>query len=290
MQELQDLARKLLTDKTVDIVIGYEQGPRGIRPAFITNPVDTSRLVFDHGCVQNLATYLSPRRVHLAPYKKRAIVVKACDARAVAGMVREHQIERESFVLLGIRCGGVVRNPAVDKSLNEQTVADRCGECEVREPKFADHVLGAMPAAPPRTTRRADLIRKLDAMSASERFAFWQKELERCVRCHACREVCPMCSCERCVADKTQPQWIESSPHPRANLAWQFVRTLHQAGRCVDCGECERACPAGIPLGVIASKVAQIVEKRFGYRSTDDPSAPTPIGDYRLDDQQEFIL
>jgi Na+-translocating ferredoxin:NAD+ oxidoreductase RnfC subunit len=92
------------------------------------------------------------------------------------------------------------------------------------------------------------------------------------------------------VADKTQPQWIESSPHPRGNLAWHVARALHQAGRCVDCGECERACPADIPLGLLNRKMARVVEQRFGYRAGDDPAAPAPIGVFKLDDAQEFIL
>lgn len=99
-----------------------------------------------------------------------------------------------------------------------------------------------------------------------------------------------MCFCERCVADKTQPQWIESSPHPRAIFAWHVTRALHQAGRCVDCGECERGCPADIPLGLLNAKLASAVEHRFSYRVTDDPAVPAPIGAFRLDDPQEFIL
>ena len=88
-------------------------------------------------------------------------------------------------------------------------------------------------------------------MAPAQRWSFWEEELSRCVRCHACREVCPLCFCERCVADKTQPQWIESSPHGRGNLAWHLTRAMHLAGRCVGCGECTRACPAGIPLGLL---------------------------------------
>ena len=38
MKELQELAAKLLADGAVQVVLGYEEGPRGVRPAFITDP------------------------------------------------------------------------------------------------------------------------------------------------------------------------------------------------------------------------------------------------------------
>ena len=99
-----------------------------------------------------------------------------------------------------------------------------------------------------------------------------------------------MCFCERCVADKSVPQWIETSSHPRANLAWHITRALHQAGRCSDCGECERACPADIPLGLLNRKLGMVVEERYSCRVTDDPNQAAPIGAFKLNDSQEFIL
>ena len=77
MKELQDLARKLLADGTVEVVIGWEEGRarRAARPSSPT-PADAARLVFDHRCVHNLAAYLSPRRTQSRQLGKPAIVVK----------------------------------------------------------------------------------------------------------------------------------------------------------------------------------------------------------------------
>ena len=110
MKELRDLARKLLVDGTVKVVIGYEglegagwpeEGPRGARPSFVTDPAQADKLIFDSRCVHNLATYLNPRRQHLVKLGRPAIVVKGCDARAVAGLIRECQLRREDVVIIG---------------------------------------------------------------------------------------------------------------------------------------------------------------------------------------------
>ena len=289
MKELQELAAKLLADGQVQVVIGWEEGPRGARPTFVTRPEEAARLIFDERCVHNLATYLNPRRAHLKPLGKAAVVVKGCDARAVAGLIRETQIKREDVVIIGVRCGGVLDRPTDHVDLTAESVSPRCEGCEAREPKLADHVVGPAVPAPPATSR-PDMVARLEAMSAAERWEFWQVQLAKCVRCHACREVCPMCFCDRCVADKTVPAWIESSPHGRGNFAWHVTRALHQAGRCVACGECARACPADIPLGLLNKKLAHVVAERFDYRACDDPAVPAPIGAFRLDDAQEFIL
>ena len=241
MTELRELARSLLTSGTVKVVIGYEEasdaarwpeeGPRGVRPCFVTDPADAERLVFDSRCVQNLAAYLNPRRAPVVSLGRPAVVVKGCDARAVAGLVREGQVRREDVVLIGVRCGSVVRDPALGPGLTEEEVSDRCAGCEDREPRLFDHVVGPLPPAPPIATRRADALARLEKMSAAERWAFWRENLSRCVRCYACREICPMCFCVQCIADRNRPQWLDSSPTARARHYPRYRHALCQAWR-----------------------------------------------------------
>lgn len=289
MQELRDLAKRLLQEKQVNAILGYECGRLGARPAVVTEGDACDRLIFDHRCVQNLAAYLSPRRTLVAGLGRIAVVIKPCDAKAVAGLIRESQIKRENMVLIGLRCGGVVTDPASSNELDSDTLAPRCAACEKNEPALADHILGECKTIPAGKEKRNEQLAQIEAMSSAEKLALWTSLLSRCTRCYACRQVCPMCFCERCVAEKTQPSWIESSPHARGNFAWHLTRALHLAGRCVDCGECERACPAQIPLGLLNRKAAQIVAARYGYSVSDDPSTKAPIGTYRLEDGQEFI-
>jgi ferredoxin len=289
MKELQELAAKLLSEGTVQVVIGYEEGPRGARAAFITDPAQTGRLIFDRRCTQNLASYLNPRRKHIVQLGKAAIVVKGCDARAVAGLIREKQIARESVVLIAVRCGGVLEDPQKDAELTVETVSVRCGDCQSREPELHDYLIGELPPAPPVNQRRAEQIAAIEKMTPAERRAFWNAELSHCIRCHACREACPMCFCVQCTATKSQPQWINTSSTLEANRTWQMMRVLHQAGRCVDCLECERACPEGIPLGLFASYIADSIQQRYGYEVCDDPEVPAPLGVFKTEDGEEFI-
>ena len=292
MNELRQLARELLVDEKVDVVIGWEDGRRGARPAFVTAADDAERLIFDTRCVHNLATYLSPRRSHLAELGKVGLVVKGCDAKAVAGLLREAQLPRDRVVLIGVRCGGVLEVPDLPQpaELTSETVAPRCFRCDVREPHLADHLVGEERPDPPRPPMTIDeRVAAVDALPVEQRWEFWVGQFSKCVRCYACRQVCPLCVCDRCIADKSLPQWVESASHPRGNLAWNLVRALHLAGRCVNCGECERFCPVGIPLSLVNRKLQQVVKQRFGYVVSDDPEAATPVGDYRLDDAQEFI-
>ncbi len=290
MKALQDLARQLLESGEVAVVVGYEQGRRGVRPAFVTRPDDVERLIFDARCVQNLATYLNPRRTHLKQLGKPAVVLKGCDARAVAGLLRETQIERENFVLIGVRCGGVFETPDAEGQLTAESIAPRCHGCTVREPKLPEHVVGELPPEPPVGRSMDERVAELTALPPAERLAFWKRELDKCVRCYACRQTCPLCICARCIVDKTQPRWIEASAHPRGNWAWHLTRAQHLAGRCSGCSECERACPEGIPVHLLNHYLAGVVRDAFDHVVGDDPDVPAPVGAFRKEDAEEFIV
>jgi ferredoxin len=132
-------------------------------------------------------------------------------------------------------------------------------------------------------------MQAIEAMTPEQRFAFWTSEFDRCIRCYACRQACPMCYCEQCIADKSMPRWIEASASSRANLSWNIIRAFHLGGRCVGCNECERACPADIPLSLLNRKLGMTALAEFGYAAGMDPDAPTLVGSYDVADREEFI-
>ncbi|MFR8333012.1 MAG: 4Fe-4S binding protein [Oscillospiraceae bacterium] len=76
------------------------------------------------------------------------------------------------------------------------------------------------------------------------------------MRCNACRNVCPACSCEKCVFDNHCIRQWRTRPRPtrfEENM-FHIIRAFHVAGRCTDCGECSRVCPQHIPLHLLNRK------------------------------------
>ncbi len=280
--EIREIARKWLQDGTVEAVVGWEQGTVGDKtaPVLVRTPEEVDRLLFNERCTNNLMTYLT--RDPVRGMEKVGIVAKGCDIKALVGLVQESQVAREKVKILAVTCPGVKKD--------DGTVPVKCEACDVRTPSLYDELVGEeVPSNPDPEARFRDLA-KLDAMSPAERYRFWREHLDKCIRCYACRQVCPLCFCHRCIAEKNQPQWVETSPHPRGNFAWNLVRAYHLAGRCVECEACETACPVGIPLMLLNRSMARTVKEAFDYEAGRDPEAQPPLRTFNLDDDNSFIL
>jgi ferredoxin len=135
-------------------------------------------------------------------------------------------------------------------------------------------------------------VAQLEDMSAEERFAFWRGELSKCIRCNACRNVCPACSCIQCVFDNPRSGVAAkaSSDASEENL-FHVIRAFHVAGRCTDCGECTRVCPQGIPLHLLNRKIIKDINEFYGdYEAGADIHSPSPLTDYTLNDVEPGIV
>jgi formate dehydrogenase subunit beta len=193
-----------------------------------------------------------------------ALVARPATLRSVVGLIQEYQFTRDELIILGIVDG----NPAGI------------------EP---DIVVGQLEDDQEQRERILAQVRELENLSASERGAWWQEQFSKCIRCYACRQVCPFCYCEQCISDENQPQWIGRSPSPQNNTMWNIIRALHLVGRCTECGECDRVCPVDIPLSAIAAKMAGEVKDAFDYEAGADVEATPALNVFRVDDVDEFI-
>jgi ferredoxin len=278
LHQLRETCRRLLTEGTVKVVVGYGQdaADEPAHAVFITRPDDVEQLVWNEHCAANLVKYLHFPEVRAMG--KAAIVVKGCDQRALVALAKESQIERDEVYAIGMACSGM-GNPR----------ARKCETCDVHLPLHTDTTLGeAENPSLPMQTRYADLEALL-RLPAAERMAFWRGEFARCVKCYACRQVCPMCYCRRCIVEKNRPTAIDTSATLKGNFAWHITRAFHLAGRCVGCYACVRACPAGIDLRLLNQSLARAAETAFSFSAGMDAEAEPILGSYSQNDAEDFI-
>ena len=285
-------AVKLLTEESVVAVVGYLAGRRRgtASPGLVTTPEQAARLVFSPACVNNLSVYLTKAKKGVLKKGRIGIVAKGCDLRALAGLMGESQIKREELFIIGVACAGVYGSGA-DRSepLFEGNIARKCRECSVHLPQGADLVAGTLSQLAELTPLEAQEMARIEAMTQAERWAFWNGQFSRCIRCMACRQVCPFCYCEQCLCDRNRPQAVESSPRPAGNTAWHIVRAMHLAGRCGGCAECERVCPMDIPLNLLNRRMARELKALYDFEAGMLPQEKGPLTQYQADDDQSFI-
>lgn len=286
-------AARLMGSGEVVAVVGYTPGRRcgSSQPVIITDTADSARLFFSAACVNNLAVYLTKAKKEIPKNGKIAIVVKGCDLKALIGLIGESQLRREDLYLIGVPCAGVLASVAQpDSALTAETIASKCCECDAHLPAGCDFVPDtALPASPPLAARYAAEIVRLESLTPAERWAFWKEQFAKCIKCYACRQVCPFCFCEQCLCDRNKPQMVDTTPRPSGNAAWHIVRAMHLAGRCAGCAECERACPMDIPLNLLNRKMARELRELFEYEAGFEVNEKGPLTTFTEKDDQSFI-
>jgi formate dehydrogenase subunit beta len=307
MQQLTDeiraVARKLLREKKVEVVIGFELGsmPLRRRPCFVRKEEDADRLVWDGWCDNTLATYLPKRK------EKAAIVAKGCDSRAVVELIKEKQVPRDQVVVIGVPCTGMINRAQAEASVDparivqteegpefEETLRsegfllDCCKTCTHQNPVVYDVLVGE--PFPEKTQDPFADIEAFDAMTSEERWTYLSKEVDKCIRCYACRNACALCYCPECFVDASLPQWIGKSTDASDTMIFHLMRAYHLAGRCVSCGACERACPVGVDIRKLNRKLQKEVKDLFGYEAGLGLDEASPLATFRPDDPESFIV
>lgn len=306
-KQIREEARRLLESGEVELVIGFRQGTLPLRaaPAFIHAASDAEGLIWGPFCENNLARYL----VGLQG-RKVAIVAKGCDTRAILALMVEHQVERDQVVIIGVPCRGMVDRRVVARCAPGEVLATRwseetitvegegftrrlrrkdvlypsCAVCTYPNPVIHDYLVSE-----PVTVWSDDVYAQIVAFEEkppTERWAYFEAETSRCIRCYACREACPLCYCEECFVDHTTPCWIESGVTPGGLQGWHIGRAYHLAGRCVSCGACQRACPMEINLVYLTGKLNKDVWELYGFEAGMSPEELPPLATFRPEDAE----
>jgi formate dehydrogenase (coenzyme F420) beta subunit len=307
----QDL-RKAIRDAlgTVDTVIACRRGFDAIHvePCFIKNASQADEAVVGPLCEQNLAGYLLSRP------GKTGVVLKGCDSRTVMQYLQEGLIKRDDFFIIGIPCSGVVSSKKIMQAMGQQVVEkikvedekvivktskgettlalsdvapDKCKSCQYPTPLIYDVLLGE-PLQPKAASEAVyDDIREIERMSLEERKAYWDREFSKCIRCYACRNACPLCVCrESCIAETREPHWVSQRANLHEKTMFHMIHALHLAGRCTECGECERACPMNIPLGKLKKKINMDMKELFDYEPGTHAEDRPPLYTFKVDEEK----
>ena len=317
--QLRTEVKKLLKEKKVDVVIGWEKGtlPLTCSPFFMYEEKDVDRLIFDETCRNNLTTYLTKDKRKLGKVNdKVGIMVKGCDARSIVLYSVEKQIKRENVVIIGVPCDGILEKKKVVKEAEgneiletkvdadnfiikghsfekkiplKDVLCDSCLTCCYPDAPEHDIFIGK-PRKEVDVKDEYKEITDFEKLSAAERWDYIREEYSKCIRCYACRNVCPSCYCNVCFVDQNDPQWIGKTPEVTDSVIFHLIRNLHVAGRCVDCGACVSACPVDLNLRIMSKKVEKEIKDRFDYTAGTDINEKPAMASYCEHEKQDFIM
>ena len=303
-------AKELLLSGAVTRVAGWKRNEfdYDITPAIFETAEEIDRdFVYDDLCGANLSKFAFAH-----PGGKMLVFLKPCDTYSMTQLLTEHRIDRDALYLVGIPCFGkidvekikaqgtdgilsvtckgadvTVRTLYGDKTFVKLDVmAERCLACKSKYHTIYDELIGEEGEA--METDRFDGVATLEAMTPDERFAFWRGELSRCIRCNACRNACPACTCESCIFDNADSGVSQKTAADsfEENL-FHIIRAYHVAGRCTDCGECSRVCPQHIPLHLLNRKFIRDINTLYGdYQAGESIGQRAPLVNFREDDAE----
>lgn len=320
MQEIINRAKELLADGTVVRVLGWRIGdlPYNPEPSYFETAEDLeANFVYNGFCGANLSKYM----IEGSKLEGKTLVfLKPCDTYSFNQLIKENRVVRDKAYIIGIGCkgkldvekikaqgikgilnirgaeyDGPVDTLTVETLYGEKTVPykdamlERCHVCKGKDHMIYDELLGE--STDTKDADRFEEVRKIEAMSPEEKFAYFQSELSKCIRCNACRNVCPACSCRKCVFDSTK---FDSAQ--KANVdsfeekMFHIIRAFHVAGRCTDCGECSRVCPQGIPLHLFNRKFIKDIDEFYGeYQAGADAESKGPLTSFTFNDVEPGV-
>lgn len=309
--KMLERAKVLLESGEVARVIGWKKGDfcYDPAPASFETVEELDGFVYNWFCGANLSKYL----IQMSKKEgKTAVFLKPCDTYSFNQLIKEHRIKRENVYVVAVEClgkldiekikdkgiSGVVDVDVVEKDVKVTTlygeetlykpdvVLTKCATCNKTHQVKDEEII--LRERPERDVNRFEEVEKLEAMTEDERFAFWRNELSKCIRCNACRNVCPACSCVKCVFDNPASGIAAKANDDKfEEQLFHIIRAFHVAGRCTDCGECSRVCPQNIPLHLLNRKFIKDIDNLYGeYQAGEEAEGKTPLTSYKEEDAE----
>ncbi len=294
----------------VDLVIAYTGSFEPVRrdASFIKDSDAVDKIALDALCAQNLAAYLPSLKG-----KKVAVVVKGCDSRTIVQYMQEGLIDREKVTVIGVPCRGVISLKKLMAAVNHEPVKEivlegdsvkvttpkgekkltikevspgKCSVCRYPTPVIYDHLTDEPVEATIGKEEAYSDVREFEKKSLEERRRYWAQQFDRCIRCYACRNACPMCVCQdSCIAETREPNWVSQKLTAVEKTMFHMIHALHLAGRCVECGECDRVCPMNIPVSKLKKKINEDMEALYGYVPGIKPDDQPPMFTFKVDEE-----
>ncbi len=121
----------------------------------------------------------------------------------------------------------------------------------------------------------------------------------KCVGCHGCSRVCPICYCVMCDFEshnfdynieifETELEQKGALRLPPDTVFFQIGRLAHMSFSCVGCGQCEDVCPANIPVATIFKKVGEATAGLFDYIPGKDLEEAIPVMIFKEEEFEEI--
>jgi formate dehydrogenase subunit beta len=190
------------------------------------------------------------------PEAHLGVVAFGCDERALRELANWNQVDLERVRILGVPC-----------------TSERAAECRCREPYPATIVVGEKASG----VEDRVLQDFLTTHTREERLAYWRQQFAKCMKCYGCRDVCPLCFCSTCALE--QDHWVARGRLEPPFPTFHLIKAMHTAGagKCTQCGECERTCPAHIPLTLLYALLRRDVKELFNYEAGMNVTGKPPV-------------
>jgi ferredoxin len=248
--------RDLLTSGQIDVFLAYKLTAGHPLPhAFTPDNLDELEALHPGSArypLEKIAAQLTRKK----PDLKIGMIGRDCNQRALNVLTVWNQVHPENIEVVNVNC--------CPSDLKDHAT------CSYLSPPKTGHFkkqIGIDNNAAPL---------EAESFDGPERFNRWMYEFQKCIKCYGCRDICPVCFCTECSLE--HKDLIGTGNLPPEVPIFHLVRAVHMAGRCVDCGLCEEACPADIPLRLLYRKVNEIVTDLFDYRTgVSDGQAPFQI-------------